>query len=625
MVLEKYKLSQMKLRKFPFYDSNKKEMIHVNDRFNFFYFYWQLVLSRQSLSLFDSFNFESHRSLLNKAINAVELDSTKWQKKVDKFFRKHIFFEKSNIILTKNKTLCRRIENLKNKDLQRHSLTRELKKLEKYLVNNLNYSKLVSQCLIELLHQNESLTKIVEKQIKFLVNALIVELYFVGFDVGYIKGVPHIITFSDPLNDYPYSKTSEDFEHDKDEYESYKKSFKPSLKTFLDGIENLVTQDKFHGYIIYKVFNLEITNTIEIGDTIIYNPQLEQKTDRRKNRSNHVETFYDEDQKINSFFTSRSSCNILTPIAIKYPLRGLEKRRAIIDSYDKLSKILKYVTLNFRVSNPSSIYLSREHFFLSSKNRKINYFSFAIFGNFDKVSELDPNKIESQFVNKRIKNISKLNSTILLHENLKKLIDVETEFAIESNNFKFSDLWIAWEALVDISGMKSLFKLCLKLRYQRNFIGDQILVLNRLLNEHGYPKVRFQFTLSEDELTKYGLNFRHMKPLRQKKFISSYKKLFKRLDTPALSFFENRIEFFINNSEEFYEEMDTWIDNTVEEFNIERNSEVHNNNENDFSYFKLKEAILFMSYITTSAIIENINSRNKNSIKLIKKRIKKLL
>jgi hypothetical protein len=130
------------------------------------------------------------------------------------------------------------------------------------------------------------------------------------------------------------------------------------------------------------------------------------------------------------------------------------------------------------------------------------------------------------------------------------------------------------------------------------------------------------FKLSNDKLKKYGIDISHNKALSAKKFRNNYKALFGEVNLPFLELIENKVEVFINDNRKFSEALISWIEETIEEFSNERNSEVHQNRLSDFSKLKLKTDVLFISEVTSKMIVYNMNQRNWKDLNKIKKRIK---
>lgn len=616
----------MKLIGFKFESEKGKHKPYVSERFQFFYHYWSLITSKHNRLLFLNDKFESHRSLLAKTINTLEDSFKDSQKKYNRFFKDHHYFDSSNVVLKDLSiiglvTSTKSLEYNTNKQL----LIYNLKKIEAFLTKKVNYPKHLSKKLVKILRTDTPLDSLVEKYLVFLINSLVIELYNDKYPIDYIRKIPDIITFNDQMNRFPFEKTLEDFDFNEDQFKEYQSKHKPTLSLFISGITNLIERKKFKGYIIYKVFNLDLKldEPLKIGNAVIYNPAtnsiLEQE---RYNEINSIEKFYDHKQDFPSLFRRESKCNIYYPIELRYPFENLKLRKEVYESFKYLKSSLNLFCNDYRIRNPRLINISEDHFFLMSTDNKPAFYSLEIFGNTN-LEEIGNDEDLDKYYKYKIDNYSKLDSSLTLHKNLMEIIERQVFFKSNPNEFSFSQLWIAWEAFIDVNQFKSLAKVCLKKRMGKNYLGDIIMLMRAYLWDYMPGSQKNWIHLSEMEMKKYGLHTEFLKPLQIRKFTNNYKNLLRKLDLSFLKIIEDKIDKFLNNKNTFYAELNNWVVNTIDEFNIERNAEVHSNQKNKFSQLKLKEDVLYISELCTNMLLDNMNFSNKKDYQKIYTKIKK--
>jgi hypothetical protein len=617
----------MKLLRFKFvHPKNGKQLEFTSIKFQYFYHYWSLITSKHNRIFLDNNKFESHRTLLNKIIPKLKSDPKHSKKKYEKYFVNHEHFRLNNVILKKLKinSLLQKTKT-KNYNKELKAIIKDLEYYQSYITNRIDYTKHIYKGLQRVISINKKPIAGIYNEIEFLVNAYIVELYNAGYSYEFIAKIPDIITFNDVLNKFPFEKMAVDFNFDKEKYNKYKASHRKTLGLYISGLSNLINRQMLDGHVVFKVFNLnyKLDEPIEINSCRIYNPTTYSYTNERKQAKGiHViEQFFDLKQDGETYLKHKSNCNIIVPIQLHYPLRNVEKRRQFLASLREAKRIINLFSYEYRIRGKENIDITDTHYYIIDKGSNVATYGLDIFHEL-RESEIETDADEEKYYRDFINHINRLNSNIDLHRKIRDIIDEQNLLKIDDQNFNFSRLWIAWEALLDKNQFKSFIKLCVNKRYDKQFLIDIILLLNSYLWDYMPGSKKNYFKLSNDKLKKYGIDISHNKALSAKKFRNNYKALFGEVNLPFLELIENKVEVFINDNRKFSEALISWIEETIEEFSNERNSEVHQNRLSDFSKLKLKTDVLFISEVTSKMIVYNMNQRNWKDLNKIKKRIK---
>jgi len=167
----------MKLVQFQFINEKKEELKYVNQKFQFFYHFWEFTMSKYNRILLANYTFESHRTLLEKTLNFLNGDYRNSKKKYEKYFKNHIYFEPNNIIL-KDITNIKLIEETKKLvyKTSKTEIIESINKINNHLTKRINYSAKVTKKLTKILCSNKPYSSNVEEDIKFLIHCLIIEL-----------------------------------------------------------------------------------------------------------------------------------------------------------------------------------------------------------------------------------------------------------------------------------------------------------------------------------------------------------------------------------------------------------------------------------------------------------------
>jgi hypothetical protein len=619
----------MELLNFKFTNKKGKQLTNVNEKFQFFYHYWKLVTSNHSRVIWNNNKFESHRSLLVKAINALNNDYERSRRKFDRFFKDHIYFSDANKVL-KELSIWSTVSEIKSLDfrLNKRRIIDGLNSIYSYLNKRINYSKRLTKELAKLLSKNTPFDSETKDYIEFLIFSLIVELYNEGYPMRYIKKIPDILTFRDGSKNFPFEKTLRDFDFDEKEYDNYVSSHEVTLELMISGIQNLILRRKFRGFIVFKVFNLELKRPEKINfqDIVVYNPiktkYFQQKTSGVL-EGLMVEHFFHSHQDRESLFSQESTCNVIVPINLRFPLTNVNERREFFKALKKAEGAIKIFKHLNCINSKAEIRISKDHFFLADMEYKIATFGLNIFSRtrWNEVYDNDENELE--YCNSLFEKLDNLDLGIEFHKKIKNVFDISLELKLSKSNFSFSPLYIVWESLLgDKEEIKKYFRIAYKKWLSKNYLKEKIFLLNSYLFEPYDQKELGVIKLTDHEIKKFGLQVEPWVPIKPRKFIKNYRQLFEKLNLPFFkSLLVNDITSFITNRNEFNSQVDGWIDDLVEEFYIERNAEVHNNIENDFSKLKLKEDLLHISLISVSEFLNSINQRNKMSLDSVLRKV----
>ena len=247
------------LRRIDNFSSGQIKLIHVNRRFEFFQHYWSTFNNERNELFIDDVRHESHRSLFIKIQNQLDHNSEHSYKWINYFLLDHPLFKRSNIVARRAsiqnhiaqinlyiKPNGNEVYYTRNKNYLKHKkqIVFHIGKLKNLILNKHLYSKLIANYLVRVLSDNSQPNQTDYDNIKFLVNAFIVELFHFGYDFEYIKKIPDIILLCDPLNEFPFEKIISNFLGDKAKYQEYLKSEKKSMT--MEKILNGLTLSLIH-------------------------------------------------------------------------------------------------------------------------------------------------------------------------------------------------------------------------------------------------------------------------------------------------------------------------------------------------------------------------------------------
>ena len=610
------------------------DQVHVNKRFEFFQHYWSTVDSKNNKIFFDEIRLESHRSIILKIENQLNYnfkDSYNW---FMFFFTKHSFFENTNII-AKKKTIqdyrtsiinlidptgTTAVKQKKiNYNANEQQIVSFIRKIKSIILGRENYSMQLAKHLIKILSKNTPIKEQDKFNLKFLINSYIVELYHYGYSLDYISKIPDILIYKDYMNDFPFEKTSADFLYDKKKYEEYVKKEKKSMKMdkLLGGLINLINRPWREGYFVFKIDNIFLhqPNPIEICGVTFYNPQItrminlsEVKTADSKARYKNVEDFYSPSVKDKIDNSKLSNCNAIVKSNFKAS-KNIQSTDELFIAFHKVRQALD--VLNNVINRYGSVHkgkgkISLHKNFQLHKNKKIASYNFNIF--WDESKSIDINDSdELKYFIQELEYINKLDLTSKLRAGLFNIISTHNKIENDEVFFNFKDLWISWEALLKKNKLIELAQTCFYIRYKKIYLTKiKIFLENKIKEDSFHPKSEY-YVLNKNEQNKIGLDVPILKRIPILKFKNNYQLLEQYIPIEIIKYMVQRIDEFLSNENLFFDKLNLWIKNTINEIYIERNMEVHSNLRNGLSQIKLKNDFVFISQIVVGFIIDNLD------------------
>ena len=499
----------MKFRKIEHYinlDTNKV-VPFGNKRIEYFHQYWIYLFQKDPPMLFsEDEKFESHRSLFLKINLQLEHNPKHYAKQIDLQFIKHPYFYTNNILIKRNKDLKNKITNFNNYFCQVFSNKNEkicqnelnnvknhLNGIEAILLKS-NYLKRVLNHLISLLHKDKELNSQFKSDIKFLINAVIIELYYYGYSLDYIKNIPDYILFPNQhIEQFPYDfdKKYTDFS-DYEDYRSYKENEikKLNLATQIKSLLNLINRPKNKGYYIFKIddFELQQAEPITIGNVTFYNPQLCKKLkysttpnkwhdNQWKEYVEEIEIYFEGFVKNEEKQQKKSACNAIIeveyrPLFWNKPDNSYNNTRKLVERSLQVLKSLSYIITGYipfqAAINPSKYILTgRDLEYRQAPDKKI------------KIDSTLNIKGEQKDTFKRIlKSVNKPNPNNEFHYKLIKIYAYLKQFIVEPESFNFKDSWTIISESLFPNNPEGFIRFCKKCyRYSLNY---------RLLNDVKY-------------------------------------------------------------------------------------------------------------------------------------------
>ncbi len=617
---------------------NGRPVPFVDERVEYFYNYWRLIMSKGLEEILATeIKFESHRTLLDKIENQINNNFPYSFRPVKKILE-HSYLQRSNI-LTKRKPIQDRL-----KEINKYCTTKEqynnnsqeilklVKKIQMYLLDKERYNLLLANNLVNILKINKKATEKERNSIKFLINALIVELYHYGYSFEYIKKVPDIIMFRLSKEKFPYERTLANFNYDKKTYADYieKEQAEMNLRKMLSGLINLIKYPKYPGYVIFKIDDvyLEEPSILKFGDVEFYNPSFHKKLNEDV-QPQWVLATYDEFEKFS--FADKpnkksSNCNAITPINFR---ESSEIRRPteLIEAYQKVSQALGVIS---RFSGRYSQFKIKgrirldNHFFVH-KDGSLAGSSLSTLSNVDDVFETRSLEDKKELT-ENLAHYGNLYNAGSIGKKVYYILSVVCEIENREEFFSFNKLWTGWESIMpgekSQDRLKKLIELtqsCMRIYIKNEFMHNMAQVLKFSLEVPEYFDKRMYYSLEKECLQKIGLGERSS--LRQ--FKNEYLEIKKYIDNEFVNFYLDKITSYINKDSTFFEVIDSWIENVLEEVYSERNMEVHKNRKSEFGQLKLKDDFICLSFILINEITRNINSRNRNDFSQVITSIKK--
>jgi len=614
---------------------------NTNKKLEYFHHYWNFLLSKKRKWIFiNDERFESHRTLLIKIKIQLSHNTKKYPKQLPSLLIDHPYFN-SNILVDSSTKCLAKISAIKtyfnsnlissnnkvqydNQELHGKILHKYVDELEVLIVGKKDsiYIKKLLRILIKNLKDGSNITPRWKEDVKFLINAIVMELYHFGYSLNYLKKLPDIILFPNK-NEFPFTKTFVDFGIDKQKFELYKTTelASLSLETQIDSFMNLIRRPKLQGYLIFKIENFDFQNDpLEILGVTFYNPQLISKLNTDNFDLEHsqyvieIEKYFEASVKDSDKTKYISNCNAIFKIQYR-PLNWGKADNSIYQAIKKVDDALQvlrrqkffYVGGNSRFSKVSlGTYIIT--------NEKLEYreapdfyednrfdLSFSVGSEQKKIMY---NHIEST---NGLANISHFHSKILA------MVVLVDKYLVDPETFTFKDFWskicepfFPNDPKEFIEFSKRCFSVYLKSRFSSNvkiFLWEAL--QKRFFDGDNY-------FLPPDTLKYLGLNIEILKPISAKRFSRNYGKLERYLQFEFLSDILNEIRKYSQNQAIYFNEVDQWVGKILLESYAERNLEVHNNISNDLSQLKLREDCIEIANIVLLTISSKIQKRTRH-------------
>ena len=632
-----------------------KPLRYVNERFEYFHHYWTLlfltkikgkstssqILLKPNYLFIEEDRLESHRSLFVKVNKQLHYNYYRSKKNLDYLFVDHSYFSDDNIIIRKYAGLANKIRDARqavfnaNKNFENHSssvksgICSAFQDVESQLFRRYPYERRLATQLHKVLSINKPLDDQAKADIKFLVNAFVIELYRYGYSEDYIGRVPDTISFRDGGKDFPYEKTILDFKS-KGEYQQYVKeeNKKMNLGAMLDGLVKLINNRKYKGYTIFKVNGVTLDKNRKLLGVEFYNPQTERKAKNRYKHSIDPELFVKDSSDSSSAVAEPSTCNAIvdTEFLSPYDINGPQVLRAAYRKAETAALLLDSI-LNKYADTPRKISITLQHDRCLSMfdSNKIPSFKSEIFKplNISSTIKFLDDKTEKWAEDELAFHNTQIDNRILalIHQQR-----ISENISIE---FNFKDLWTAWEGLFEDGNkkeeLKRVCKYAVRIYLSTNFLPKVKRILYGSLYADEFKKFFITtskfYLLEEGDIQLLGLHVPEVGMITVKDFKRKYKDILSTINFPLLQEIVNRVDTFVKTPKDYYQDVDKWLDRTIDEVYAERNLEAHNNEETDLSRFKLQAPFLDVSAITVNELIRNTNAKNRNDIRKILKKL----
>jgi hypothetical protein len=624
---------------------NGNTLNHVNERFEYFQNYWQSLNPKHEAIFFEKNRFESHRSLLRKI--ELQMKDSNWKYSFSNFrylFLDNPMFQSSNPIC-KNVYVQRKYQAVlsiissgrtskerKNAYLGNKSIMeKNIAAISNKLLDRNNYAELIVKHLQKSLQKNKPLNQKDFMDLKFLINALFMELFFLGYSLDYILSVPDILLLNSSIDEFPFEKGR--FEFDSAEtFEAYKKSEYCSMNSEkqLKGLLNLVTKTVPKGYIIFEVKNIDMfdLDPIKIGNCIFYNPKKTPQFNLSKKESftfknKHVELFANNYGLGDADYGS--TCNVMMPleqIRAKRNNSNLIVHAAYQEARNAFSIFVNLLN-KFSFEKYQSGLSFPKHIILK-ENKTIYEFQFAALYSENRRASLDSLAEMKNHFEAELAKINSLNLNSAIGIKLFNIMSQCSELENRNETFNFKDLWISWESLVSKNDLIDIAKKCHRIKYKRSYLGNLIIYFKILFSDHyGTNRDNYYF-LNSKQLEELGLVFDFEKRISSSKFRKNFHRLTEFVPSHFMHYLVQKIDDFINNEALILNKVEIWCEEMMKEVYMERNMEVHKNYKNDLSMIHLKEFFVQTSKLMSNSLIDCIDKRSPNNIEKAIQKLQRL-
>lgn len=614
----------------------------VNQRLEYFHHYWNFLFQKNTgaLFLYDE-RFESHRSLFNKLDLQLDVNASRYAKSLSLYFINHKYFNKENIILRNSRVTNLKIQNIietfNSKFLRGDKIKNDssicqkhhqefylgLKEIEKSVLRG-DYSKRILNGLIKILSENKPLNEQTKSDLKFLINASIIELYYYGYSLKQIQRIPDIILFPNlKKNDFHFDKTISDFSS-KSEYDDYigKELKILTLDKQIRSLLKLITKPIKSGYYLFKIngIDLQSSNSIRIWNTTFYNPQLKLKLNYLTLRNDlkdyvkDIEMYFDDYVKEEDKLSKQSTCNAIIKTEYR-PLYWGNSDKGFLKAVKEVNEALSvFKNLRYGYTGNSTTYgaISLLNYVLTDNN-------LCYLGAPDFQKEYNPPfKIEqeqTESFKESLESINKLDLSNSFHKSLSSIHSNLCKLRMEPYVFNFKDYWtIIYETLFPNQPYEAIdfIQKCFDFKLKSGFFIDTKIFLSSSLKfNHSFDGLT-DYSLKERDLKGLDLHIPLLKKIDAKRFERKFTEIPKHVSFEFLSDIIAELSLFKNDRIKITEKLNLWIEKTINEIYSERNLETHNNISNDLSHLKLRDDFIFMSNMALQVTFRLCNKKTKS-------------
>ncbi|WP_156825760.1 hypothetical protein [Lewinella cohaerens] len=583
---------------------------------------WKAIISTYESEEVDvGLSFESHRSLLLKMQDQLDHNYQYSYRRIKEYASRNIFDR--DTVISKYRPVRWRIERLRSLSGNNDDTKREMRKLinqiSKFLFQNYSYGSLLNGELFEILRKNSPLRSRDISNLNFIVNALLVELYYAGYDLDFIKNIPELILMRLGPDKFPWGIELEGLDELSKEQYINKQCQNFSLHTVIKGIQNLLDSEQENGYVVFRINGVELIEPEEIVvDRItFYNPQRIKKMKLGKWNEDEamkkVELFQFLPDKFKDVLPS--TCNAIYPIKF----RAIEKERRSIDlhrAYREINRALpwlEHISSKYSKHRKISPSIQLEQKILLKQDFSPPEVGLAGLVPIEKKVLISKDEDKEEFYFSKEFYIDNLNTEITYQ---KHLLDLYFELRRQQNHEwlqGYGELWSIWEVLF-VQGtaeekkqrLTEIHVKCYRKYLEERYISRTLQGLRWNLKESQMFSGEHYHYFGSRILNKIGLGEKLSK-IRFNRYIDDAlpnSPLLFRLKAEAIKLFET-------DKARFYLQVDQWIENTVNEVYLARNLHFHSKHENEFVTIRLKKDYIKLSLVSLMMILRLVKKNRR--------------
>lgn len=556
-----------------YYYSKKKVSLSVSQRVEFFLHYWDYIMSAYQWKI-DNKIFKSHRTVLEKVRLQLEGNYKHSRRYLQSFFIDDELFSPLNsfIIKYENENLRSLRLLVPNRSITNHQkqTLEALVKVEKTFLKKY-CTRLVSMLYRQLSKKDNLYANYHDvNEIKWIVNALIVELKYSGYNWDYLKKLPEQLF---KMDGFPFPKLRTEFASD-ELYSKYKREYykKIDLKLQLNGIVNLVDRPKRKFSVIFKVFDINLTvEPVLIGDVLFYNPVTHPQLILPPKRI----TLFKEDFTNTHGDYFKSYCNATVIVNTR------QDELAYSSGFDKVSKALQI--FNHFIEGKGK--LNRVNSFLSNEAKTTMWGStLGMYGHKKTVEELNPSVVE------QVEYINQLDLSNSKDSRIFNVISEQVKVFDSNTLYDLKDLWILLESSIgEENRVKEVLFSAVKLYVHLYFLSAVKIYLHRVLSEPLFHNPDRFYFLKDNLLKKYGLHTEIGKRIYTMKMVRSINAIDNHFSLAFITDYLSNVKSFSDNPILFYNKLNIWCDSLLSELYVERNLNVHKKMSDSYIALKKEE------------------------------------